>query len=98
MNRPLYAVCPSCGNKAAVRKFSWNGEEEETHAVIRCICGRYQVPYSVSRVLPVDLCNPYMPEEHFDLLIPAEWDRDLWNRISRCLPGLDVQEAGRRRA
>ena len=97
MNRPLYAVCPSCGNKAAVRKFSWDGKEE-THAVIRCVCGRYQVPYAQNRVLPIDLCNPYMPEEHYDLLIPAGWDNDLWNRISRCRPCWGGQEAGRRRA
>ena len=98
MNRTLYAVCPCCGRRAEVRKLCWNYEEEETSAVIRCMCGLFRVPYSERRIIPIDLNNPYMPEEHFDLLVPAGWHGDIWNRLSRCMPCPVCPEERRLRA
>ena len=41
------------------------------------------LPYSESRVMKVDLVNPYMHEEnnHFDLLLPPGWTDDMWNKL-----------------
>ena len=85
MTRPLYAVCPRCGKRAKIIKFIRNDEEDERDALIKCTCGRYQIPYLEGQVVPIDLVNPYMKEDHYDLLIPAALTEEMWNRISKSL-------------
>ena len=87
MERPLYAVCPRCGRRARIAKFIWDWEEDEAMAVVRCACGQSMLPYLESRVLKIDLNNPYMTENHFDLLVPAWWSPEMWNRVSAGLAG-----------
>ncbi len=87
MDRPLYAVCPRCGRRAKITKFFWDWEEDETIALIKCTCGKSQMYYAESRVLQIDLVNPYMHEEHFNLLVPPGWNRDMWNKVSAGLSG-----------
>ena len=82
MGRPLFAVCPRCGNRADLTKIIRDREEEESIALIRCTCGRSQMVFTESRILHIDLDNPYMRENHFDLLLPPGWTKDMWNRIS----------------
>ena len=82
MERPLYAVCPRCGSRAKITKFIWDWEEDESIALIKCTCGKSQMPYAESRVLKIDLMNPYMHEDHFDLLVPPGWNQEMWNKVS----------------
>ena len=86
MAKELFAVCPRCGRRAKVVSFRISWEFEEKIAQVQCLCGRSEIPYSPRRVLPVDLNNPYMREQHFDLLLPVYLGRDnLWNKIGQCL-------------
>ena len=85
MQRPLYAVCPRCGSRAEITRFIRDMEEDESFAMIKCACGRYRIPYVEGRVVSVDLNNPYMKEDHYDLLLPAALTEDMWNRVSKCL-------------
>ena len=87
MDRPLYAACPRCGMRAEIEKFLWNWEEDESEALVRCRCGRSRLPYLESRVIPVDIPNPYMHEEnnHFDLLVPAGWNDEMLKRFMKPL-------------
>ena len=86
--RPLYAACPRCGTRADIRKRIWDGEEDLCYALVRCgRCGQSTVPYLEHRIVPVDLNNPYMPEEHYDLLLPPGWTPEMWSRFSTVLTG-----------
>lgn len=81
MNRILYAVCPRCGKRATIIRHRWDWENEQDYVLVRCTCGRFEVPYDDSRVLDIDLNNPYMEEEHFKLLLPPDWDDSRWSMI-----------------
>ena len=85
MERPLYAVCPRCGQKAQITKFIWDWDGEQDIALVKCRCGKSRLPYCESRVLKVDLNNPYMKEEHFDLLVPPGWNREMWEKFQGVL-------------
>ena len=87
MKRPLYAFCPRCGNRAEITKLIWDWDRDQNIVLVKCRCGKSQLPYSESRVLKIDLNNPYMHEEmnHFDLLVPADWNREKWEKIQKCL-------------
>ena len=87
MERKLYAVCPRCGSRARIVKFIRGRDEGEKAAEIRCACGPGRVPYAESRILQIDLDNPYMRESHFDLLLPPGLTRNLWNKVSAGLSG-----------
>ena len=86
MERSVYTVCPCCGRRAKITKYVWDRDQAQCCALVNCICGQFQIPYSESRILKIDLNNPYMREVHFDFLIPAGWNHDIWNRFSKCLP------------
>ncbi len=85
MKRKLYAACPRCGMRAEISKMVWDWDRDQNIALVKCSCtGKPQrVPYSESRVMKVDLVNPYMHEEnnHFDLLLPLGWTEDMWNKL-----------------
>ena len=88
MKRELYAVCPRCGNKARIVSHRWDWDAEQDYVRVKCTCGGSEVPYSENRVIQIDLNNPYMQQDHFDLLIPVGWDTDryeMWNKIGKCL-------------
>ena len=60
----------------------------EDIVTVKCTCGRTEMPYRESNILPVDISSPYMKENNFDLLIPPGWEKDqraLWNKVGRCL-------------
>ena len=63
------------------------GLNDQNIALVKCQCGRSQVPYSESRVLQIDLPNPYMHDEnnHFDLLVPPGWNEEKWQKICKQL-------------
>ena len=86
MERILYAICPRCGMRANIIRHIWSWEEYQDIVLVKCACGRSQLPYDESRVLKVDLDNPYMKEEHFDLLVPPGWTYDRWEKIIACIP------------
>ena len=85
MNRPLYAACPLCGNRAEIKKMIWDWDNDQNIALVKCKCSgkMQQVPYSESRVLKIDFLDPYMHEEnnHFDLLVPPGWNEENWRKI-----------------
>ena len=87
MKRPLYAVCPRCGNRAEIIKMIWDWDNEQNIALVKCKCGRSQIPYSESRIHKIDLLNPYMHEEnnHFDLLVPPGWTPEMWQKLQKIL-------------
>ena len=88
MTRELYAVCPKCGKRARIQSHRWDWEREEDMVLVKCTCGRAEMPYRESNILPVDINNPYLKENNFDLLIPPAWAADrynLWNKIGKCL-------------
>lgn len=88
MKRPLYAACPLCGNRAQITKMVWDWDRDENVALIKCDCGnKARLPYSESRVIRIDINNPYMHEEnnHFDLLVPPGWTEEKWERLSKVL-------------
>ncbi len=87
MKRPLYAACPRCGNRAEIIKMIWDWDNDQNLALVKCRCGTSQVPYSESRVLKIDLPNPYMHDEnnHFDLLVPPGWNEEKWEKICKQL-------------
>ena len=88
MKRKLYAVCPKCGRRAAIISHRWDWNNEEDIVLVKCTCGRTEMPYRESNILPVDISSPYMKENNFDLLIPPGWEKDqraLWNKVGRCL-------------
>ena len=85
MEKLPYAVCPRCGMRAVITGtiHDWEGEEEI--ALVKCHCGRSQVPLLESRIIHIDLGNSPYRKDHFDLLLPPGWTKDMWDRISRCL-------------
>ena len=85
MEKEIIAICPRCGMRAKVVSIRYDWNKDEDLALLKCQCGKSEVPYFESRVLDVDLCNPYMREEHFRVLIPESMDENTWSRISRCL-------------
>jgi len=87
MERKLYAVCPRCGNRAAITKTVWDWDGEQDIALVKCTCGTSRMPCTESRIIKVDIPNPYMHEEnnHFDLLVPPGWNDQMWNRIKNSL-------------
>ena len=88
MTRELYAVCPKCGRRAKILSHRWDWNEDQDIVTVKCICGRAEMPYRESNILTVDLNNPYMKQNNFDLLIPPGWEADkynLWNKVSKCL-------------
>ena len=86
MERVLYAACPRCGKRADIVSHYWNWDLDMDVCRVKCECGMSEIPYSESRIIPVDVRNPYLRQENFDLLIPEGYDRDnLWNKISKCL-------------
>ena len=86
MNRPLYAVCPRCGKRAKITSTARGRDEDEKIAQVKCTCGTAQLPYREGQILKIDLNNPYMQEDHYDLIIPPGWDRNMWNKVSAVLP------------
>lgn len=85
MEKEIVAICPRCGGRAKVKSFRYDWELDEEMAQLKCRCGRSEVPYLESRVLDVDLSNPYMKETHFRVLIPENMDVQTWSKISKCL-------------
>ncbi len=88
MVRELYAVCPKCGKRARIQSHRWDWDRDEDIVIVKCVCGRAEMPYRESNILPIDSCNPFIKENNFDLLIPPEWVEDqynLWNKIGKCL-------------
>lgn len=85
MEKTLIAVCPRCGMRAKVVSYRYDWDRDEQMARLKCTCGPSEVPFLESRVVDVDLHNPYMKEQHFRVLIPESMDDDTWNRISKCL-------------
>ena len=85
MEKELIAVCPKCGMRAKVASYRYDWDRDEEMAQLKCQCGKSEVPYLESRVLDVDLSNPYMKETHFRVLIPENMDEKTWSKISRCL-------------
>ena len=86
MKKELFAVCPRCGKRARIVSYRWDWYRGESIAQIRCTCGRSEMPYEESRVIPVDIRDPYQPREQFDLLIPESWVLgNMWNKIGQCL-------------
>ena len=85
MEKELIAVCPRCGMRAKVVSYRYDWDRDMDMAQLKCRCGRSEVPYLESRVLDVDLRNPYMREEHFRVLIPETMDETTWSKISKCL-------------
>ena len=86
MNRPLYAVCPRCGKRAKITGTARGRDEDEKIAQVKCTCGTAQLPYREGQILKIDLNNPYMQEDHYDLIIPTGWDRNMWDKVSAVLP------------
>ena len=74
MERELYAVCPRCGRRARIISHRWDWAQEQDYLGILCACGKSEVPYDEDRVRDVDLRSPYLPEEYFRILIPADWE------------------------
>ena len=85
MEKDIVAICPRCGGRAKVMSFRYDWNRDEEMAQLKCRCGRSEVPYLESRVLDVDLRNPYMKEQHFRVLIPEHMDEQTWSKISKCL-------------
>ena len=85
MEKDIVAICSRCGKRAKVVSYRYDRDRDETMAQLKCTCGKTEVPFLESRVLDVDLCNPYMKEQHFRVLIPENMDEQTWSRISRCL-------------
>ncbi len=85
MEKELIAICPKCGMRAKVMSYRYDWDQDENMAQLKCQCGRSEAPYLESRVLDVDLRNPYMKEQHFRVLIPENMDAQTWSKISRCL-------------
>ena len=88
MVRELYAVCPKCRKRARIQSHRWDWDQDEDIVLVKCTCGCAEMPYRESNILPVDLNNPYMKENNFDLLIPPGWEGDryeMWNKIGKCL-------------
>ena len=85
MERELFAVCPRCGKRARIISHRWDWDEGQDYALAQCSCGRYEVPYDEGRVVEIDLDNPYMPEEHFRLLMPVNRDSRMWTTVGGCL-------------
>ena len=85
MKRKLFAVCPRCGARAEITKTFRNRDGEPASALVKCGCTAkpQQVPYSVSRVMKVDLIRPSAADEmnHYDLLLPPGWTEDMWIRL-----------------
>ncbi len=86
MERPLYTVCPRCGRRARITRTARDWETEETIAFVKCECGTSHTAYSGNRILKIDLDNPFMQEQHFDLLVPPGWTQDMWEKISAGIP------------
>ena len=86
MSREIYAICPRCGKRAVIVSHRWDWDADRDMARLKCICGSAEVPFEESRVLDINLNNPYVKQTQFKLLIPAGYDReDLWNKIGNCL-------------
>lgn len=85
MKKDLIAVCPRCGMRAKIVSYYWDWDREEEMAQLKCDCGRSEVPFLESRVVDVDLANPYMKEQHFRVLLPGTIDEETWSKISKCL-------------
>ena len=86
MYSDIVAVCPRCGQRSRIVSHQWDWDHETDYVTIRCMNGHKSViPYLESRVVDVDLRNPYMREEHFKVLIPFTKDGDTWEKISKCL-------------
>lgn len=88
MTRELYAVCPKCGMRARSQSHRWDWERDEDVVLVKCTCGKSEMPYRESNILPVDLNNAFVKENNFDLLIPPAWAADrynMWNKIGKCL-------------
>ena len=85
MEKELIAVCPKCGKWAKIMSRRWDWDRDEEMAQLKCQCGRSEVLFLESRVVDVDLCNPYMKEQHFQVLIPDNMDEKTWSKISKCL-------------
>ena len=84
--KTVYAVCPRCYKRAVIVSHRWDWDRDQDYAVLKCGCGRSEVPFDEGRVLDIDLNNPYMEETHFKLLIPQNYDYDgMWNKIGGCL-------------
>ncbi len=85
MERELIAICPRCGMRAKIVSYRYDWDRDENMAQLRCQCGRYEVPFLESRVLDVDLNNPYLKETHFRVLLPEGRDDDIRKKINKCL-------------
>lgn len=85
MEKELIALCPRCGMRARILSYRYDWDRDETMARLKCTCGKSEVPFLESRVVDVDLRNPFMHEQHFRVLIPEEMNTETWNKISRCL-------------
>ena len=85
MEKELIAVCPRCGMRAKIVSTRYDWDRDETMARLKCSCGCSEVPYLESRILDVDLRNPYLKETHFRVLIPEQMDEQTWDKIGRCL-------------
>ena len=86
MDNQVYALCPRCGKRARIISHRWDWDQDQDYAQLRCDCGRSELPYLESRIIDINLRNPYMKQCRFRLLIPPGLDRDnMWNKIGKCL-------------
>ena len=76
MSEIIYAVCPRCGKRAAILSCRYDWDRDQDYARLKCACGKAEVPFAESRIRDVDLCNPYLKEERFRILIPEDWNED----------------------
>ncbi len=65
----------------------WDWDNDQNIALVKCECGKSQIPYSESRVLKIDSLDPFIHDEenHFDLLVPPGWTDEKWGIISKQL-------------
>jgi len=87
MNRPMFAICFRCGKRARIvsRRYDWDTDEDICG--IRCECGLYsEAPLRESRILRIDVNDPYVENAHYDLLAPGSWEtEEISDRARECM-------------
>jgi len=90
--RELFTVCPRCGKRAKVISHRWDWDRDQDFVTAKCGCGKFNASYDEGRVVDIDLDNPYMKQAHFKLLLPLNWDNNMWTMVGGCLMESWVEE------
>ena len=84
-DKDIIAICPRCGMRAKIVSHRYDWYRDEDMARLKCQCGKSEVPFLESRVVDVDLRDPYLKESRFRVLIPENMDEKTCSKISKCL-------------